>query len=63
MPYLTKPLKEIKMMNENNQLLDQMSSIDHSLEKIEQNSKKISDQVGLIWLTILGYIIYLEFFK
>tara|TARA_A200000159_G_scaffold135532_1_gene134665 strand:- start:967 stop:1122 length:156 start_codon:yes stop_codon:yes gene_type:complete len=51
------------MTNENNQLLDQMSSIDDSLEKLEQNSKKISDQVGLIWLTILGYIIYLEFFK
>ena len=63
MPYLTKPLKEIKMTNENNQLLDQMSSIDDSLEKLEQNSKKISDQVGLVWLTILGYIIYLEFFK
>ena len=63
MPYLTKPLKEIKMMNENNQLLDQMSSIDDSLEKLKQNSKKIIDQVGLIWLTILGYIIYLEFFK
>ncbi len=63
MPYLTKPLKEIKMTNENNQLLDQMSSIDDSLEKLKQNSKKISDQVGLIWLTILGYIIYLEFFK
>ena len=63
MPYLTKPLKEIKMTNENNQLLDQMSSIDDSLEKLEKNSKKISDQVGLIWLTILGYIIYLEFFK
>jgi len=51
------------MTNENNQLLDQMSSIGDSLEKLEQNSKKISDQVGLIWLTILGYIIYLEFFK
>ena len=63
MPYLTKPLKEIKMTNENNQLLDQMSSIDDSLEKLEQNSKKISDQVGLIWLTIVGFIIYLEFFK
>ena len=63
MPFLTKPLKEIKMTNENNQLLDQMSSIDDSLEKLKQNSKKISDQVGLIWLTILGYIIYLEFFK
>ena len=63
MPYLTKPLKEIKMTNENNQLLDQMSSIDDSLEKLKQNSKKINDQVGLIWLTIVGYIIYLEFFK
>ena len=63
MPYLTKLLKEIKMANENNQLLDQMSSIDDSLEKLKQNSKKISDQVGLIWLTIVGYIIYLEFFK
>ena len=63
MPYLTKPLKEIKMTNENNQLLDQMSSIGDSLEKLEQNSKKVSDQLGLIWLTILGYIIYLEFFK
>ena len=63
MPYLTKLLKEIKMTNENNQLLDQMNSIDDGLEKLEQKSKKISDQVGLIWLTILGYIIYLEFFK
>ena len=63
MPYLTKPLKEIKMTNENIKLLDQMNSIDDSLEKLKQNSKKISDQVGLIWLTIVGYIIYLEFFK
>ena len=51
------------MTNENIKLLDEMSSIAHSLEKIDYNSKKISDQVGLIWLTILGYIIYLEFFK
>ena len=63
MQYLTKHLRKIKMTNENIKLLDEMSSIDHSLEKIYQNSKKISDQVGLIWLTILGYIIYLEFFK
>ena len=63
MQYLTKHLRKIKMTNENNQLLDQMSSIDDSLEKLKQNSKKISDQVGLIWLTIVGYIIYLEFFK
>ena len=51
------------MTNENIKLLDEMSSIDQKLEKIDQNSKKISDQVGLIWLTILGYFIYLEFFK
>ena len=63
MQYLTKHLRKIKMIIENIKLLDEMSNIDHSLEKIEQNSKKISDQVGLIWLTILGYIIYLEFFK
>ena len=63
MPYSMKPLREVKMTNENYQLLDQMSSIDDSLEKLKQNSKKISDQVGLIWLTIVGFIIYLEFFK
>ena len=33
------------------------------LEKLERNSNRNSDQVGLIWLTILGYIIYLEFIK
>ena len=49
MPYLTKPLKEIQMTNENIKLLDDMSSIEDSLEKLEQNSKKVSDQVGLTW--------------
>ena len=63
MPYLTKHLREVKMTNDNIKLLDQMSGIENSLEKLEKTSKKISDQVGLIWLTILGYIIYLEFFK
>ena len=58
-----KHLRKIKMTNENIKLLDQMSSIDDSLEKLEQNSKNNNDQVGLIWLTIVGYIIYLEFFK
>ena len=58
-----KHLREIKMANENNQLLDKVSIIDKSFEKIEQNSKKVSDQLGLIWLTILGYIFYLEFFN
>ena len=63
MQYLTKHLRKIKMTNDNIKLLDQMSGIENSLEKLEKTFKKISDQVGLIWLTILGYIIYLEFFK
>ena len=63
MPYSMKHLREVKMMNDNNQLLDKVSFIDKSFEKIEQNSKKVNDQLGLIWLTILSYIIYLEFFK
>ena len=46
------------MTNENNKLLDDMRSIEDSLEKLEQNSKKVSDQVGLTWLTILGYHLF-----
>ena len=30
---------------------------------MEKDIKKIKDQVGCIWLTMLGCIIYLEFFK
>ena len=63
MLYSMKPLREVKMTNDNIKLLDQMGGIENSLEKLEKTSKKISDQVGLIWLIILGYIIYLEFFK
>jgi len=51
------------MTNENNQLLDQMRSIDSNLVKLEKNSNKNSDQVGLIWLTLICYILYIEFFK
>jgi len=50
-------------MTGNNQLLNQMNSIDDNLEKLERNSNKINDQVGLIWLTLLGYIVYIELFK
>ena len=28
---------------------------------MEKDIKNIKDQVGLIWLTMVGYIIYLEF--
>jgi len=58
-----KHLREVKMTNDNNQLLDKVSFIDKGFEKIEQNFKKVNDQLGLIWLTILSYIIYLEFIK
>jgi len=62
MQSLMKHLREVKMTNENG-LIDKVSSIDNNLEKLERISIKNSDQVGLIWLTLLGYIIYLEFFK
>ena len=51
------------MINDKNQLIQQINSIDDNLEKLERNSNRNSDQVGLIWITILGYIIYLEFIK
>ena len=51
------------MINDENQLIQHINSIDDNLEKLERNSNRNIDQVGLIWLTILGYIIYLEFFK
>ena len=63
MQYLTKHLGGIKMRNDENQLIQQINSIDDNLEKLERNSNRNSDQVGLIWLTILGYIIYLECIK
>ena len=63
MQYLTKHLRGIIMINDENQIIQQINSIDDNLEKLERNSNKNSDQVGLIWLTILGYIIYLEFIK
>ena len=63
MQYLTKHLRGIKMINDENQLIQQINSIDDNLEKLERNSNRNSDQVGLIWLTILCYIIYLEFIK
>ena len=62
MQSLMKPLREVKMTNKNG-LIDKVNSIDINIEKLKRSSIKNSDQVGLIWLTLLGYIIYLEFFK
>jgi len=63
MQYLTKHLRGMIMIDDENQIIQQINSIDDNLEKLERNSNRNSDQVGLIWLTILGYIIYLEFIK
>ena len=30
---------------------------------LHKRMRKISDMVGLIWLTMVGYIVYVEFFK
>lgn len=51
------------MTKDKNELIEQLSSIDNNLEKLQKNSNKISDNMGLIWLLLVGYIIYIEFFK
>ena len=51
------------MTSDKDQLIDQLTSIDNNLEKLQKNCMRISDNMGLIWLILLGYIAYLEFFK
>ena len=51
------------MTSDKDQLIDQLTSIDNNLEKLQKNSLRISDNMGLIWLILLGYIVYIEFFK
>jgi len=51
------------MTNEKNQLIEQLSSIENNLKKIQKNSNIIRDNMGLIWLILVGYIVYIEFFK
>ncbi len=51
------------MTNDQNQLIDQLTSIDNNLEKLQKSSNRISDNMGLIWLILVGYIVYIEFFK
>ena len=36
------------MINDENHLIQQINSIDDNLEKLERNSNRNSDQVGLI---------------
>ena len=63
MQFLMKHLREKKMTDDKEQLIDQLNSIDNNLEKLQKNSLRISDNMGLIWLILLGYIVYIEFFK
>ena len=51
------------MTSDKDQLIDQLTSIDNNLKNLEKNSMRISDNMGLIWLILLGYIVYIEFFK
>jgi len=43
--------------------LGSMTSADVVTSEHAKTLKAIKDSVGMIWLTMVGYIIYLEFFK
>ena len=53
----------IKMNEDNNAINEQLDSINSNLTKLEKHSLRIRDNVGLIWLTLVVYIVYVEFFK
>ena len=64
MQFLMRPLRvDEQMTNDKSELIEQLSSIDNNLEKLQKNSNRISDNMGLIWLILVGYIVYIEFFK
>ena len=51
-------------MNEySNAVNPKLASVDKNLQKLEKHSLRIRDNVGLIWLTLVVYIAYVEFFK
>ena len=51
-------------MNEYNNAVNlQLDSVNSNLAKLEKHSLRIRDNVGLIWLTLVIYIVYVEFFK
>jgi len=51
------------MNEDNNAVNQQLDSIDNNLTKLEKHSLRIRDNVGMIWLTFIVYIVYIEFFK
>ena len=51
-------------MNEDkNAINEQLDSINNNLTKLEKHSLRIRDNAGMIWLTLVVYIVYVEFFK
>jgi len=55
-------LRNIKMNKDNNAVNDQLDRINNNLIKLEKHSLRTRDNVGLIWLTLVVYIVYVEFF-
>jgi hypothetical protein len=51
------------MNEENNTINKQLDSIDNNLTKLEKHSLRIRDNVGMIWLILIVYIVYIEFIK
>ena len=51
------------MNEDNNAINEQLDSINNNLKKLEKHSLRIRDNAGMIWLTLVVYIVYVEFFK
>ena len=51
-------------MNEYNNAVNlQLDSVNSNLTKLEKHSLRIRDNAGMIWLTLVVFIVYVEFFK
>ena len=37
--------------------------LDKNMDDLYEATKSLRDQIGMIWLTMVGYIVYIEFFK
>ena len=49
------------MSENNNAISEQLNSINSNLTKLEKHSLRIRDNAGMIWLTLVVYIVYAEF--
>ena len=55
--------RKLKMNEDKNAINGQLDSINNNLTKLEKHLLRIRDNVGMIWLTLIIYIFYIEFFK